>query len=326
MDRLRRRQLLIAAGGLALLPSAAKAQRSSKVGRLGWLSTAGGALSAVPFESFRAGLRERGWTEGDNLFIEVRTGAPASAGDLAAELLRSNVEVIVAPGGMVFGARKVTGATPLVFGINGDPVLAKLVASLSRPGGNLTGITALSDELSGKRLELLIEAAPGAKRLAALANQGHPGVGVEFEATLAAARRLGVTVKWFSVYTVSDFAATFDDIARDGAQALVAIPDALINNQAKLIAEFAASRRIPTISGWAEFVEAGNLFSYGPSLRGWYRHMSVYADKLLRGAKPADLPVEQPTVFEFVVNLKAAKAMGLQVPQSHLLRASRVIE
>ena len=326
MDQLRRRQFLIAAGGLALFPSAAKAQRTSKVARIGWLSTVGGAPSSVPFESFRAGLRERGWTEGDNLLIEARTGAPASAGELAAELVRSNVELIVAPGGMVFGARKGSGTTPLVFGINGDPVLAKLVASFSRPGGNLTGITALSDELSGKRLELLREAAPGATRFAALANQGHHGVGVEFEATLAAARRLGVTVKWFSVYTVGDFAAAFDNIARDGTQALVAIPDNLINNQAKVIAEFATSRRIPTMSGWSEFVEAGNLLSYGPSLRGWYRHMSVYADKLLRGAKPADLPVEQPTEFEFVVNLKAAKAMGLQVPQSVLLRASRMIE
>lgn len=326
MGQIRRREFLIAAGGLALLPSVAKAQRASKVARIGWLSTVGGALSPVPFESFRSGLRERGWTEGDNLLIEARTGAPGNAGELAAELLRTNVELIVAPGGMVFGARKVTGATPLVFGINGDPVLAKLVVSFARPGGNLTGITALSDELSGKRLELLREAASGATRFAALANQGHPGVGVEFEATLAAARRLGVSVKWYSVYTAGDFDATLADIAREGAQALVAIPDALINNQAKAIAEFAASRRIPTMSGWSEFVEAGNLLSYGPSLRGWYRHMSIYADKLLRGAKPSDLPVEQPTVFEFVVNLKAARAMGLKVPQSILLRADRVIE
>ncbi|MGH6892920.1 MAG: ABC transporter substrate-binding protein, partial [Dongiaceae bacterium] len=263
---------------------------------------------------------------GENLLIETRSGAPANAGELAAELLRSNVEIIVAPGGMVFGARKVAGETPLVFGINGDPVQAKLVASYSRPGGNLTGITALSDVLSGKRLELLREAAPGTTQFAALANQGHPGVEVEFEATQTAARRLGISVKWLPVYKVADFDAAFDAIAREGSGALVAIPDALINNQAKAVAEFAVSRRIPTMSGWAEFVEAGNLLSYGPSLRGWYRHMSVYADKLLRGAKPADLPVEQPTVFEFVVNLRTAKALGLKVPQSILLRADRVIE
>ena len=326
MGQVQRRQLLIAAGGLALLPSAARSQRTNRVARIGWLSTTGDATTPVPFESFRSGMRERGWTEGDNLLIETRVGAPAKAAELAVELLRANVELIVAPGAMVFGARGAVGTTPMVFGINGDPVKAKVVASFARPGGNLTGITALSDELSGKRLELLKEAAPGATRFAAIANQGHPGVGVEFEATHAAARRLGLSLKWLPVYSASEFGAAFDAITGEGAQALAAIPDGLMMNQAREVAEFTVVRRIPAISGWVEFVEAGNLMSYGPSQRGWYRHMSVYADKLLRGAKAADLPVEQPTEFELVVNQRTAGTIGLKIPQSILLRANRVIE
>ena len=219
MGQLERRRILIAAGGLALLPSAARSQRTGKVARIGWLSTVGDALSPVPFESFRSGLRERGWVEGDNLLIETRTGVPGKAGELAAELVRANVELIVAPGAMLFGARGAVGATPMVFSINGDPAKAKIVASLARPGGNLTGITAMSEELSGKRLELLKEAVPAATRMAAIANQGHPGVGIEFEATQAAARRLGLSLKWFPVYSASDFGAAYDAIAGEGAQA-----------------------------------------------------------------------------------------------------------
>jgi putative ABC transport system substrate-binding protein len=201
-----------------------------------------------------------------------------------------------------------------------------VVASYARPGGNVTGVSTLSDELSAKRVELLREAAPEAIHFAALANQAHPGVGVEFEATMVAARRLGIAVKWLPVYAPRDFEGAFRDIERDGVQALVAVPDGLMSNQARAVAEFAVPRRIPTISGWADFAETGNLMSYGPSRRGFYRHFAVYADKLLRGAKAADLPVEQPTEFEFVVNLKTAKAMGMKIPQSLLLRASRVIE
>lgn len=326
MSRIQRRQLLIAAGGFALFPSPGRAQRTTRVARIGWLSTAADATTPVPLESFKSGLRERGWTEGDNLVIETRVGAPAKAAELAAELVRTNVELIVAPGAMLFGAREAVGTTPMVFGINGDPVKAQVVASLARPGGNLTGITALSDELSGKRIELLKEAAPGATRFAAIANQGHPGVGVEFEASHVAARRLGLSLKWLPVYSASEFGAAFDAIASEGAQALAAIPDGLMMNQAKAVAEFAGARRIPTISGWAEFAEAGNLMSYGPSRRGWYRHMSVYADKLLRGAKAADLPVEQPMEFELVVNQRTARTIGLKIPLSILLRANRVIE
>jgi putative ABC transport system substrate-binding protein len=273
----------------------------------------------------RSGLRERGWIEGKNLVIEAPSGGRAP-GDRTAEFVRQKVDLIVAQGGSVFGARAAAGAIPMVFGINGDPVEAGLVASLSHPGGNLTGITALSAELAGKRLELLKEAVPGIARVAVIANMVHPGVQIELRESQRAAQRLGLTLQWVLVYAVGDFDAAFDAIVREGAQALVAIPDALINRQAKSIAEFSAMRRIPAVSGWAEFAEAGNLMSYGPNLRGFYRHMAVYADKLLRGARPADLPVEQPTAFAFVINLKTAKALGLTIPPSVLLRADQLIE
>jgi putative ABC transport system substrate-binding protein len=284
------------------------------------------SASSVPLEAFRSGLVDRGWQEGKNVAIEVRVGDGSQARDLATELLRTGVDLIVALGPMVFGARAVAGDIPIVFSINGDPVEAKLVASLSRPGANLTGITALSAELAGKRLELLKEIAPRVDRVAAIANQSHPGVKIEHNASHAAAQVLGLTLQWFPVYSAGDFDATFDAIVRDGAGAVVAIPDNLINQQAVRIAEFAARQRLPTVSAWAEFAEAGNLASYGPNLRAYHRHVAAYVDKLLRGARPADLPVEQPTQFELVVNLKTARALGLSVPQSVLLRADRAIE
>lgn len=329
MDQLRRRKLLAAACGLLAVPLVSTAQKAGKTARVGWLGWIGGAgisPSLVPLEAFRSSLLERGWQEGKNLIIEARAGDGNRARDLTAELLRSDVDVIVAQGPMVFGARAVAGAMPIVFGINGDPVEAKLIASLARPGANLTGLTALSTELAGKRLELLKETVPRVVRVAAIANQAHPGVQTEFKASQAGAQQLGLTLQWFPVYSARDFDTAFDAIVRARAEAIVAIPDNLINQQAKFIADFAARQRISTISGWAEFTEAGNLMSYGPNLRGFYRHIAVYVDKLLRGARPADLPVEQPTEFEFVVNLKAAKTLGLSVPQSVLLRANRTIK
>ena len=316
------------AGGLFVLPLTSMAQntqKSARVGWLGWTGAAGASPSLEPLDAFRSGLADRGWQEGKNLAIVIRAGDGSQARDLAEELVRSGVDVIVAQGPMIFAARAVAGAVPMVFNINGDPVEAQLVASLSRPGGNLTGITALSSELAGKRLELLKETVPRVTRIAAIANQSHPGVQTEQKASKAAARKLGVTLQWFPVYSVADFQTTFDAIVHDGSGAIVAIPDTLINQQAPLIAEFAARRRLPTISGWAEFTAAGNLMSYGPNLRGYYRQVAVYVDKLLRGAQPTSIPVEQPTEFELAVNLKAAKILGINMPRSVMLRADTVI-
>ena len=323
-----RRDTLLALVCLGATPLAATAQPAGKVARVGWLSSiagAGAGSDSIALDGLRSGLRERGWVEGKNLVIEAPSGARAPE-DRAAEFVRQKVDLIVAQGGTVFGARAAAGAIPMVFGINGDPVEAGLVASLSRPGGSLTGVTALSAELAGKRLELLKEAVPGITRVAVVANMMHPGVQIELRESQRAAQRLGLTLQWNLVYSVRDFDAAFEAIAREGAQALVAVPDPLINRQAKSIADFSTKRRIPAVSGWAEFAEEGNLMSYGPNLRGFYRHMAVYADKLLKGARPADLPVEQPTTFAFVVNLKTAKTLGLTIPSPVLLRADRVIE
>jgi putative ABC transport system substrate-binding protein len=309
-----------------LLADAQPARKTARVGWLGWIGTPEGSPRSVPLEGLRSGLRDRGWVEGENLVLDVRTGEGGQARDLAAELVRSKVDVIVAQGPMVFGARAVAGSIPVVFGINGDPVEAGLVASLSRPGANLTGITALALELAGKRLQLLREAVPGVTRIAVLANASHPGSQAELRETQAAARRLGLSLQYVPVHSARDFDAAFEAITRGHAEAVVAFPDTLINRQAKAIAEFAGRRRIPAVSGWAEFAAAGNLMSYGPNLREFYRHMAVYVDKLLKGARPADLPVEQPTRFDLVINVKAARALGLSIAPSLLVQANDIIE
>lgn len=328
MIQVKRRSVLVAAGGLvvtASTPPSRAAVTSARVGWLGWTGGAGSTSSPLALAAFRSGLVDRGWHEGGNLVVEIRSGEGARARDLATELVRSGVDVIVAQGPMVFGARAVVSSVPLVFNINGDPVEAGLVTSLSRPEANLTGVTALSAELAGKRLELIKEALPNVARIAAIANQSHPGVQIEQQASQAAAQRLGVQLQWLAIRRRDDFDGAFAAIEREKAGALVAISDNLINDQAATIARFSTDRRVPAISAWAEFAEAGNLMSYGPNVRAYYRRVAAYVDKLLRGARPADLPVELPTEFELVLNLGAARALGLTVPRSILVRADRTI-
>jgi putative ABC transport system substrate-binding protein len=264
--------------------------------------------------------------EGENLAIEIRWGDRDRARDLAAELVRLKVDVIITQGPMVFGAKAETRSIPVVFGFSGDPVEAKLVTSIARPGGNLTGVTFLALELVGKRLELLRELLPRLSRVAVVANQEHPGERAEFRESQAAAERLGLKIQYVSVRTVGDFEGAFSQMERDGAEAIVAFPDLLIMRQAKAIAEFATKRRIPAVSGWPDFAVAGNLMTYGPNLDESYRIVAVYVDRILKGARPADLPVEQPTKYQFVINLKTAKALGLTIPHSVLVRADEIIQ
>jgi putative ABC transport system substrate-binding protein len=314
------------ASGMLIVPADLVAQRTGISARVGWLAVSPGPQAApANFQAFRDGMRERGWVEGQNLVLESRWGNRDQASALAAELFELKVHVIVAQGPMVFGAKASAGMIPVVFVFSGDPVEAKLIASLAHPGGNLTGVTLLSFELASKRLELLKEASPGLARVAILANLAHPGEQTELRESQAAAQRLGISVQYLPVRGVGDFSAAFDAMEREGSEAIVAFPDLLIMSQANAIAQFAARRRIPSVSGWPEFAAQGNLMTYGPGLGVW-RQVADQVDKILKGARPADLPTEQPTKYELVINLKTAKAIGLTIPQSLLVRADKVIE
>jgi ABC-type uncharacterized transport system substrate-binding protein len=314
------------AAGVLTVPAELVAQQPVKTARVGWIAVGPGP-QAVPanFQAFRDGMGESGWVEGQNLVLHARLGNRDQANMLAAELVESKVHVIVAQGPMVFGVKAAAGTIPVVFAFSGDPVEAKLIASLARPGGNLTGVTLLSFELAGKRLELLKEAFPGLARVAILANLAHPGEQTELRESQAAAQRLSLSVQYLPVRTVDDFVEAFDAMEREGSGGIVAFPDLLIMSQAKSIAQFAARRRIPSVSGWREFAEQGNLMAYGPGLGVW-RQVAGQVDKILKGAKPADLPVEQPTKFELIINLNVAKTLGFTVPASLLQRADDVIQ
>jgi putative tryptophan/tyrosine transport system substrate-binding protein len=313
---------------LALLgtPPTAEAQRPPEVRRIGYLQAGTGGLSGF-HEILREGLGHLGYVEGRNLVIEHRSGdGEARLAELAAELVRLKVELIVTPGTAVWAAKRATETVPIVFSVSGDPIEAGFVKSLGRPGGNMTGITWLAFELVGKRLELLKEAAPRVSKVAVLANPAHPGEQRELRETEQAARAVGATAHYHQVRTTADFHAAFDAIVGNKANALVVFPDAVTMAHRQQLAEFAAKHRLPSVFGWREYAEAGGLMAYGPNRLETARRLAVYVDRILKGAKPADLPVEQPTKFELAINLNTAKALGLKIPQSLLLRADQVIE
>jgi putative ABC transport system substrate-binding protein len=324
----RRRVMGALVAGMAVLRAPAKAQATAqRTARLAWIGGAAGALPTPAYlEALREGLRERGWIEGRNLVLEVRWGERDQAVALTQELLRGHPDVIVAQGAMVLGAVRVSGAVPVVFGFSGDPVEAGLVTSFARPGGMATGIAAQSLELVGKRLEYLKELVPKVQRIGILANPTHPGEQLELKASQEAARRLGLVVHYRQVTGAAEFGPALEALARERVDALVVFPDALVMSRAQEIADFARRQRIGAVSGWAEFAEAGNLMTYGPNLRVTWRQAAAVVDRILRGAKPADLPVEQPLRYELVLNMKTARELGLRVPQSLLLAAERVLE
>ena len=323
-----RRKLILALSAGALLPRWAAAQQA-RVLRIGWISNDRGSGNPPMFAAFREGLRDLGYVEGRNLVIDARWGQGSSERleQLAVELVRSKPDVIVTQGGPATHPVIRAGATmPVVFGYSGDPVEAGVVASLGRPGRNFTGTTFLSFDLVGKRLELLKEVMPGLKRIAILANPQHPGEQGELRASQAAAKALGLSIHYFQAQNAAQVEEALVAILKSRSEAVDVFPDALTLRSSDRIAAFAAKNRIPTISGWAQFAENGNLMSYGPNLREVYRKLATYVDKIVKGAKPAELPVELPTSVELVVNLKTAKALGIRVPQSILVRADRVIE
>ncbi len=316
------------AGGLLAAPFV-EAQQAGKVYRIGVLEPTSMALNAANLDAFRKGLRELGYVEGRNMMIEYRSadGRSERFPDLAAELVRLKVDVILTRGTpAVMAAKNATGTIPVVMAASGDPVLSGVVSSLARPGGNVTGLSAVVVEVSGKRLELIREVAPGVSRVAALFNMSNPNDALQWKETETAAPTLRVQLQLLDVRKPGDFAGAFDAAVKGRAGALFVGLDALTWANHRPIVELAAKHRLPAIYGGREFVNAGGLIAYGVSYPHLYHRAASYVDKILKGAKPADLPIEQPTKFELVINLKTAKALGLTIPQSLLGRADEVIQ
>jgi putative ABC transport system substrate-binding protein len=324
---MRRREFIILIGGVAAAwPLPAQAQQRAKPARIGYLSS-----SSPPdpnLESFIRGMGALGYGEGRDFVIEARYARRdyGQFPSLADELLRAQVDLIVAGGPAFRTWRLAAVPVPVVFLFSGDPVDAGIVASFARPGGNVTGVSLLSLDLSVKRLDLLKEAMPSMSRVAVLSNPTHPGEASELRATREAARALGLAIEHFEVESDDNFESAFAAIAQSKCDGLIAFPDALKNFNRQKIVAFALQRRLPSIYGWKMYAEAGGLMSYGPVLDAVSLRVAVYVDKILKGAKPADLPVEQPTKLEMVVNLKTAKALGLEIPPGLILRADELLE
>lgn len=321
---------LVLALSVLAMPLAAETQeyKTGKLPQLGWLSL-GSRLAHVA--TFRQGLREHGWVEGQSIRpIEFRwaEGNADRLPDLAAELVLLKSDVIIAPGAAAAAvAARITKTIPIIMFATGDPVANRIVASLARPGGNVTGLASISSALSGKRLQLLSEAIPRAKRIAVLVNPANPSHPVALHGAEDAARRLGgLQLEVVEYRGRDDLVAAFQAARRKHADGLIALDDSVTFSYRATIAELAAKNRLPALHGFREAAEAGGLMAYGADQVDQSRRAASYVDKVLRGAKPADLPIEQPTKFEFVINLKAAKDLGLTIPRSLLLQADQVIE
>jgi putative ABC transport system substrate-binding protein len=309
-------------------PLAAQAQQAGKIYRIGMLETAPMARNVANLDAFRQGLRELGYIEGRNFVIEYRSddGRNERAPDLATELIRLKVDVIVTRGTpAVLAAKNATTTIPIVMTASGDPVGTGAVASLSRPGGNVTGLSAFS-ELAAKRFELLREMVPQASRILALLDMSDPVVPLGWKRLETAARSRGVQAQLFDVRTPEDLSRAFDSAISQRADALVVGSTSLARANRRAIADLAAKHRLPAIYGSREFVDAGGLIAYGVSYPDLYRRAARFVAKIFSGANPGDLPVEQPTKFELVVNRKTAKALGMTIPPSLLLRTDQVID
>jgi putative ABC transport system substrate-binding protein len=322
---MRRRKLLLAAAAAIALPRLVVAQ--SRPARIGWV-TAQRPPSLVPYvAAFRTALAELGFAEGRNLTIDFRYGDDdlGKVRALTEELIRLPVDLLVAQGASVSEVRELKPPVPVVYAYSGDPVAAGFCASLARPTGNMTGVTFMAAEMNGKRLELLREFVPGMRRATLLANPEHPGESGERVMAEGAARRIGLDVGYVAVHTTDELNASFAKMAADRSQGISLFADGFAVQNRDAIIAFAMRQRIPLISGWPVFAYSGALCTYGPRLEDSYRRLAYFADRVLRGARPADLPIEQPTTIETIVNLKTADALGLTVPQSVLVRADRVI-
>jgi putative tryptophan/tyrosine transport system substrate-binding protein len=312
---------------LFALGASAEAQQQKKVPRIGVLRP--GLAAAPNYEAFRQGLRELGYVEGQNVLLEFRDGEGKAERlpDLAAELVRLKVDVIVTSSTPAIQAvKQATVTIPIVMGFSGDPVGTGLVASLAKPGGNITGLSDIGPEISGKQLELLKEAFPTISRVALFLNPSNQGNRLRLKAAEVTAGELKVQIQALEVQSTNDVEKAILAISKGRAQALMTLRDPAINVNRKRIVEFAAENRLPTMHTDKEPVEAGGLMSYGPDVPDLFRRAATYVDKILKGTKPADLPVERPIKFEFVINLKTAKQIGVTIPPNVLARADKVIK
>ena len=326
-----RRTLLLAAAAWPALAwaGAARAQAPAKVRRIGLLTPYSPSDTALWHQAFRLGLRDLGWVEGKNISIEYRyaEGRSDRLPELAADLVRLKVDVIVASvTSDALAAQKATRAIPIVMAVAGDPVASGLVESLAQPGGNITGLSQMNVELVGKRLELLKEMIPKLSRVAVLWNPQNTASTLNWKEIQLPARQLGIRLNSMEVRSPNDFDKAFEDATRARAGALFILPDTAIPTNLKRIAGLATRTRLPSIFHFSEFADAGGLVTYGVDRADMYRRAATFVDKILKGAKPGDLPIDRATKFELVINMKTAKALGITIPQSVLLRADRVIE
>jgi len=325
---MRRREFISLLGGAAAWPLAARAQQSGKLLTIGFLGSTMPSVEGQRLAAFVQRLRELGWMEGRNVAIEVRwaEGRSERFAEIAAEFVRFKVDVIVTVATpLTLAAKQATSVIPIVFVAVSDPVGTGLVASLARPGGNITGLANQISDTAGKKLEFLREVVSDLRRLAIMANVGNPASVLEMGEAQAAARKLGLEVTTSEIRRIDDIAPALEAL-RQRADALYLCPDPLMGTNRTRINILAVGARLPTMHAVREYVEAGGLISYGPDMRDQFRRVADIVDKILRGAKPADIPVEQPTKFALVINLTTAKALGLKIPESLLLRADEVIE
>jgi ABC-type uncharacterized transport system substrate-binding protein len=324
----KRRDFITLLGGTAAVwPIAAHGQQAAKLPTIGYLGTAAASAWAPWTAAFVQRLHELGWTDGRTIAIQYRwaDGRAERWAEFAAEMARLKVDVIVTGGNAAVAAKQASSVIPIVFAMVDDPVAMGLIASFARPGGNLTGLSMQSADVAGKRLALLREVVPGLRRLAIMANVEYPAAALEMGQVQAGARTLGLDAATFEIRRAEDIAPAFDAM-KDRADALYVVGDALVISHRVQINTLALIARLPTTYVVREHVVVGGLMSYGPNFPDLFRRAADYVDKILRGAKPGDIPVEQPTKFDFVINLTTAKALGLTVPDSLLARADEVIE
>ena len=324
---MKRRDFIALLGGAAAAwPFVARGQQAASAPRIGWLAF------DVPenhtyFDALRRGLQDLGYAEGRTLIIEPRwVSGRDRVPELARELTALKVRAIVVQGGITTFLQGVVDTIPIVFVTSGDPVIGGYVNSFNRPGGNFTGATMMSYEINGKRLELLREVFPQVTHVGVLSNPMHPGEYGELKVTETTAEKLGLKLSFGRIVSAADVERAFNLVRSKGADAINVLPDgAMLQHREKFVA-LAAQQRIPVVSGWQEFARAGGIMSYGPNVAQTYRRIGSYVDKILKGAHPAELPVEQPTRFELVINAGAARALGLTIPPSLLALADRVID